>query len=64
MKDKVFIIWSGDISVALKVKATLENKYNYICYVGGNSQNDSQMLSVGDTVVTSDEVLQSGNRNF
>lgn len=51
MKDKVFIIWSGDISVALKVKATLENKYNYICYVGGNSQNDSQMLSVGDTVV-------------
>ncbi len=51
MKDKIFIIWSGRNAVALKVKQVLENKYNYICYVGGNHQNDSQMLSVGDTVV-------------
>lgn len=51
MKDKVFIIWSGDNSTALKVKNILENKHNYICYVGGGLYDDSQMLSVGDTVV-------------
>lgn len=51
MKDKVFIIWSGNNSTALKVKSILENKHNYICYVGGGLYSDSQMLSVGDTVV-------------
>lgn len=51
MKDKIFIIWSGENTTALKVKHILEEKHNYLCYVGGNHQNDSQMLSVGDTVV-------------
>lgn len=51
MKDKVFIIWSGENTVAKKVKTILENRYNYICYVGGSQQNDAQMLSIGDTVV-------------
>ena len=51
MKDKIFIIWSGENNTALKVKQILEEKHNYLCYVGGNHQNDSQMLSVGDTVV-------------
>ena len=51
MKDKIFIIWSGTNQVAQKVKNILENEYNYICYVGGNYNNDSQMVSIGDTVI-------------
>ncbi len=51
MKDKIFLIWSGDNQIAIKVKAILEGEHNYICYVGGNHTNDSQMMSVGDTVI-------------
>lgn len=51
MKDKIFIIWSGENKTAMMVKNILENKHNYLCYVGGNQYNDSQMLSIGDTVV-------------
>ena len=51
MKDKIFIIWSGENKIALKLKKILEEKYNYLCFVGGNYQNDSQMLSMGDTIV-------------
>ncbi|MCM1195220.1 MAG: nucleotide-binding protein [Corallococcus sp.] len=51
MKDKIFLIWSGDNEIALKVKAILEGDHNYVCYVGGNHSNDSQMLSIGDTVL-------------
>lgn len=51
MKDKVFVIWSGENHSAIRVKNILENKHNYICYVGGCQQTDSQMLSIGDTVV-------------
>ena len=51
MKDKIFIIWSGTNQVAQKVKNILENEYNYICYIGGNYNNDSQMVSIGDTVI-------------
>ena len=51
MKDKVFIIWSGDKGVANHVKTILENDYNYVCYVGGCVENGKQMLSVGDTVI-------------
>lgn len=51
MKDKIFIIWSGSNLVAQKVKKILENDYNYICYVGGNYDNNSQMVSIGDTVI-------------
>ncbi len=51
MKDKIFIIWSGENKSAIRVKNILEDKYNYICYVGGCQQTDSQMLSIGDTVV-------------
>lgn len=51
MKDRIFIIWSGENKTALKVKNILEEKHNYLCYVGGNHQNDSQMLSIGDTIV-------------
>lgn len=51
MKDKIFLIWSGDNEIALKVKTILESEHNYVCYVGGNHSNDSQMMSVGDTVI-------------
>lgn len=51
MKDKVFIIWSGSIDVALKVKSILESQYNYVCCIGGNSDNESTFASVGDTVI-------------
>lgn len=51
MKDKIFIIWSGENKTAMMVKNILENKHNYLCYVGGNQYNDSQMLSIGDTIV-------------
>lgn len=51
MKDKIFMIWSGDNDIALKVKSILEGEHNYVCYVGGNHANNSQMLSVGDTII-------------
>lgn len=51
MKDKIFLIWSGSNTVALKVKKILETEHNYLCYVGGSHENNSQMFSVGDTVV-------------
>lgn len=51
MRDKVFLIWSGTITVARKIKDILEKEYNYVCDVGGNSDNKSQMVSIGDTVI-------------
>jgi len=51
MKDRVFIAWSGSNDVAVRVKKILENDYNYICAIGGNSENTSSMASVGDTVI-------------
>ena len=51
MKDRVFIAWSGTYDVAIRVKALLEKKYNYVCSIGGNSDNDSRFSSIGDTVI-------------
>lgn len=51
MKDKIFIGWSGSNDIALKIKKILENEYNYICCIGGNSDNSSNYASVGDTVI-------------
>ena len=51
MKDRVFIAWSGSNKVALLVKDILEKKYNYVCSIGGNSDNSSRFASVGDTVI-------------
>lgn len=51
MKDRVFIAWSGTQDVAIRVKKILESEYNYICSVGGNSDNNSTFASVGDTVI-------------
>ena len=51
MKDRIFIGWSGDNAVALKVKNVLEMRCNYKCAIGGNSDNDSKMASIGDTVI-------------
>lgn len=51
MKDKIFIAWNGDMTVAKKVKSILEGN-DYRCYIGGNEQNDSRNASVGDTVIT------------
>ena len=51
MKDKVFIIWSGDNMVAKRVKSILEQDYNYLCFVGGSFDQSRQMLSIGDTVI-------------
>ena len=51
MKDRVFICWSGSNSVAVQVKKILESKYNYVCSIGGNSDNNSLYSSVGDTVI-------------
>ena len=51
MKDKIFIVWSGSDKVAQKVKKVLENNYNYICFVGGHFEGDTQMLTVGDTIL-------------
>ncbi len=51
MKDKVFIAWSGSNSIALEVKRLLEKDYNYVCSIGGNSDNSSKFSSVGDTVI-------------
>ena len=51
MKDKIFLIWSGSNDVAFKIKRILEDEYNYICYIGGNNENNSQMVSIGDTII-------------
>ena len=51
MKDKIFLVWSGSNTIAKRVKSILENEYNYICNVGGNYDNNSQMVSIGDTVI-------------
>ncbi len=51
MKDRVFIAWSGSNTIALQVKVLLEKKYNYVCSIGGNADNDSKFSSVGDTVI-------------
>lgn len=51
MKDRIFLIWSGDNGIARKVKDVLEKRYNYICEVGGNDRNESNMVSIGDTVI-------------
>lgn len=51
MKDRVFIAWSGTSTVATKVKNILEKEHNYVCSIGGNSDNDSSFSSVGDTVI-------------
>lgn len=51
MKDKVFIGWSGSNEAALKIKKILETEYNYVCCIGGNSDNSSNYASVGDTVI-------------
>ncbi len=51
LKDKIFLIWSGSNTIALKIKKILETEHNYLCFVGGSHENNSQMFSVGDTVV-------------
>ena len=51
MKDRVFIAWSGSNHVAIQVKNILEKQYNYVCSIGGNSDNNSRFSSVGDTVI-------------
>ena len=51
MKDRVFIVWSGANDVARCVKNILESDYNYVCIIGGNSENNSAWASVGDTVI-------------
>ena len=51
MKDKIFIVWSGSDKIAQKVKQVLENSYGYICFVGGNFEGNTQMLTVGDTIL-------------
>lgn len=51
MKDRVFIGWSGNNHVAIQVKDILEKRYNYVCAIGGNADNNSQFSSVGDTVI-------------
>lgn len=51
MKDKVFIAWSGSNDVALKIKKICEDNNSYMCYIGGNADNDSRFASVGDTVI-------------
>lgn len=51
MKDKVFIAWSGSNTIAIMVKKILENRFNYVCAIGGNADNNSQFSSIGDTVI-------------
>ncbi len=50
MRDKVFIAWSGDSTIANEVKQLLENM-RYRCFVGGNDCNDSTRFSIGETVL-------------
>lgn len=51
MKDKIFLIWSGNNVVATKVKTILEKEKNYLCLIGGSFESDTQMFTVGDTVI-------------
>ena len=51
MKDKIFLIWSGNNIIAQKVKTILETEHSYICIVGGSFEAGGQMLTVGDTVI-------------
>ncbi|MBE7020900.1 MAG: hypothetical protein E7411_05680 [Ruminococcaceae bacterium] len=51
MKDRVFIIWSGDNEAAKCVKQILERDYSYICVIGGNNDNSSSYASISDTVI-------------
>ncbi len=52
MKDKIFIIWSGNKDLAVKVKKLL-SRYDYTCYVGGgDEQSDNRNMTVGDTIRT------------
>ncbi len=51
MKDKIFLIWSGNNTVAQKVKNILETEHSYICVVGGSFESGAQMLTIGDTVL-------------
>lgn len=58
MKDKVFIAWSGGNEVAILVKEYLV-KEGYVCFVGGNYDNNSDSPFVLDTVV---EQMKSCNQ--
>ena len=52
MRDKVFIVWSGSSVVAKKVEDLLRSpQYGYDPYSGGNMENDSLFISIGDTVI-------------
>lgn len=51
MKDKIFIAWSGSTELAKRVKKILEAEYNYVCIIGGNTNNDSNFASISDTVI-------------
>lgn len=51
MKDRVFIAWSGSNKEAIEVKKILESRFNYVCSIGGNAENNSSYSSVGDTVI-------------
>lgn len=50
MKDKVFIAWSGKNNEALEVKKLL-GQNGYVCFVGGNYDNNSDSPFVLDTVI-------------
>lgn len=50
MKDRIFIVWSGTYNIARSIEKLLETK-KYKCIIGGNSDNSSTFLSVGDTVI-------------
>jgi len=68
VKDKIFIIWSGSDILAHKVKNILEKEHNYLCFVGGNFEGSTQMLTVGDTVLKQMRVCNQaiaifGNKN-
>ncbi len=60
MKDKVFIAWSGSNEMAMRVKRILEEEYNYICYIGGNADNNSSYASIGDTVIQQIKTCNQG----
>ncbi|MBO5328448.1 MAG: nucleotide-binding protein [Clostridia bacterium] len=51
MRDKVFIVWSGSRKVAELVKGKFDSGKSYVCSIGGNSDNNSSLSSVGDTVI-------------
>ena len=60
MRDKVFIAWSGNDVMALRVKRILQDEYNYICYIGGNSDNNSSSGPIGDTVIQQIKTCNQG----